>query len=66
MTAKLSSTLTVKPLFTTTIKMSLEQLLLLEDLRIGAITWSFNLRSDHTEMFKQRISLPQETRPFLL
>lgn len=66
MTANLSSTLTVKPLFTAIIKNSLELLSLLEDLRVGAITLSFNLWSDHTEMFKQRVSLPKKTRPFLL
>lgn len=62
MTANLSSTLTVKPLFTAIIKISLELLSLLEDLRNGAITLSFNLWSDHTEMFKQGISSPQKTR----
>lgn len=66
MTANLSSTLTVKPLFTAIIKISLELLSLLEDLRTGEITLSFNLWSDLTEMFKQGISLPQKTRPFLL
>lgn len=66
MTANLSSTLTVKPLFTAIKRISLEQLSLLEDLRIGAITLPFNLWSGHTVMFKQGISLPQKTILFLL
>lgn len=66
MTANFSSALTVRPLFTAIVKTSLELLSFLEDLRTGAITLSFNLWSDHAEMFKQEISLPQQTGPFLL
>lgn len=43
MAENLSSTLTVKSLFTAIIKINLELLLVLEDLKIGAVTLSFNL-----------------------
>lgn len=43
MTGNLSSTLTVKSLFTAIIKINLELLSVLEDLRIGAVTLCFNL-----------------------
>lgn len=57
MTTNLSSALTVKPHFTAIMKISLELLLLHEDMRTGVITLSSNLWSDHNEMFKQIISL---------
>lgn len=52
MTTNLHSTWSVRPLFIDILKISLELLLFLEELRIETMTLSFDLWSNHSEMFK--------------